>query len=168
MATDTDFGITACAKFEALLEDYLDGELAVGDAKLVEQHLQNCAACRSALEHVASSVHLLRFAGPSDGPGPGFARTVMARIRVAEQDRTIERAGFWQPLVSLGWRFAATATLALGVLVTYDAGWGRHAQPEVKTARLMSVSDFFGPDPANPPADRDEVLMMVAETNHAK
>lgn len=168
MATDTDFGITVCAKFEALLEDYLDGELSIGDAKLAEQHWQNCAACRGALEQAASSVRLLRLAGPSDGPGPGFARTVMARIRVAEQYRTIERAGFWQPLVSLGWRFAATATLVLGVLVTYDAGWGRHAQPELKTARLTDVNDFFGPDPANPPANRDEVLMMVAETNHAK
>ncbi len=168
MARDTEFGIGACTKFEALLEDYLDGELSVGDAKLAEHHWQSCAACRGALDQAASSVRLLRLAGPSDGPGPAFARTVMARIRAVEQDRSFERAGFWQPLVSLGWRFAATATLVLGVLVTYDAGWGRHAQPNITTARLMDVSDFFGPDPANPPANRDEVLMMVAETNHAK
>ena len=168
MATDTEFGNIACTKYEAMLEDYLEGTLTSADAKVAEQHWQNCAACRGALGQAASSIRLLRLAGLSNGPGPAFARTVMARIRAAEQDRTAERAGFWQPLVRLGWRFAATATIVLGVLVSYDAGWGRHAQPNVTTARLMGVSDIFAPDPANPPANRDEVLMMVAETNHAK
>jgi anti-sigma factor RsiW len=166
MATDTEFGTTACASHEALLEDYLDGALTADGAKTAEHHWQNCARCRAALKQATSSVQLLRLAGPSDGPGPAFARTVMARIRAAEQGGSAERAGFWQPLVHLGWRFAATATIVLGVLVSYDAGWGRRAQPNVTTARLMSVSDIFAPDPANAPANRDEVLMMVADTNH--
>jgi anti-sigma factor RsiW len=168
MATETEFGYTACAKYEALLEDYLDGALELTDAKTAEQHWQDCANCRGALEQAASSVRLLRLAGPSVGPGPAFARTLMTRIRAAEQERSSERAGFWQPLVSLGWRFAATATLVLGALVSYDAGWGRHAQRNLATARLIGTSDIFAPDPANPPADRDEVLIMVAETNHGK
>jgi anti-sigma factor RsiW len=167
MAADTEFGNTSCTRYEALLEDYVDGALTDADAKTAEQHWRNCASCRGALRQAASSVRLLRLAGPSDGPGPAFARTVMARIRAAEQDRSAERAGFWQPLVRLGWRFAATATIVLGVLVSYDAGWGHHLQPKVTTARLIGVSDIFAPDPANPPANRDEVLMMVAETNHA-
>ncbi len=168
MATDTEFGNIACTKYEAILEDYLDGALNPSDAKSAELHWRDCANCRGALEQAASGIRLLRLAGPSAGPGPAFARTVMARIRAAEQDRSSERAGFWQPLVSLGWRFAATATLVLGALVTYDAGWGRHAQRNVATARLIGTSDLFAPDPANLPADRDEVLMMVAESSHAK
>jgi hypothetical protein len=92
----------------------------------------------------------------------------MARIRAAESDlaQSSDRAGFWQPLVKLGWRFAATATLVLGVLVTYDAGWGHHGQRAAANPRLMGGNDIFAPDPANPPANRDEVLMMVADTNH--
>ncbi len=166
MATDTEFGNTACTNYEALLEDYLEGALSAADAKIAEQHWQNCASCRAALELAASSVQLLRLAGPSDGPGPAFARTVMARIRAVDQDRSAERAGFWQPLVHLGWRFAATATIVLGVMVSYDAGWGRHAQPNGVVARPSSVSDIFGPDPAKAPANRDEVLMMVEDTNN--
>ena len=168
MATDTEFANTSCTSYEALLEDYLEGALNAAEANTAEQHWQNCVACRGALEQAASSVRLLRHAGLSDGPGPVFVRTVMVRIRAAEHDRFTERSGFWQPLVRLGWRFAATATIVLGVLVTYDAGWGRRTQPNVTTARLIGVSDIFVPDPANPPANRDEVLMMVAESSHAK
>lgn len=168
MATDTEFENAACTKYEALLEDYLEGALSAADARNAENHWQSCAACRCALEQAAMSVRLLRAAGSSDGPGPAFARVVMARIREAEQDRSAERAGLWQPIVSLAWRFAATAMLALGVLVTYDAGWGRHAQPAPATARLIGVGDLLAPEPTRPPADRDEVWMMVADNNHAK
>lgn len=168
MATETDFGNTACRDYEAVLEDYIGGALSAADARIAEQHWQNCASCRDALEQALPSVRMLRLVGPSDGPGPAFARTVMARIRAGEQDRSSERAGFWQPLVRLGWRFAAAATVVLCVLVSYDAGWGRRTQPNLTAVRLIGVSDIFAPDPANPPANRDEVLMMVAETNHAK
>jgi anti-sigma factor RsiW len=168
MATGTEFEYAGCTKYEAVLEDYLEGALSAADARNAENHWRDCAACRDALEQATASVRLLRAAGPSDGPGPAFARVVMARIREAEQDRSAERAGLWQPIVSLAWRFAATAMLALGVLVTYDAGWWRHAQPEVTTARLIGVTDLLSPEPATPPADRDEVLMMVADNNHAK
>jgi anti-sigma-K factor RskA len=167
MPTDTEFGNKACTQYEALLEDYLGGALSAAEAKTAEQHWRNCAECQGALEQASESVRLLRLAGPSEGPGPAFARTVMARIRAAEQDAAIaDRAGFWQPLVRLGWRFAATATIVLAVLVTYDAGWGRHAQRNPRNPRLIGVSDIFAPDPANPPASRDEVLMMEADSNH--
>jgi anti-sigma-K factor RskA len=169
MSTDTEFENKACMQYEALLEDYLGGELSAAEAQTAEQHWRNCAGCRDALEQASKSVHLLRLAGPSDGPGPAFARTVMARIRAVARDAAIpDRAGFWQPLVRLGWRFAATATVLLAVLVTYDAGWGRRAQRNMRDARLIGVSDIFAPDPVNPPASRDEVLMMEAETNHGK
>jgi anti-sigma-K factor RskA len=168
MATDTGFEMTACTKYEALLEDYLEGTLGAAESMAVEKHWRNCGSCRVALDQASASVRLLRSAGPPAGPGPAFARTVMARIRAAESDlaRSSDRAGFWQPLVKLGWRFAATATIVLAVLVTYDAGWGRHAPRNAENTRLMGANDIFAPDPANPPASRDEVLMMVADTNH--
>jgi len=168
MATDTNFGSAACSKYELLLADYLDGELADADAKSVAGHLSDCSSCQDAVERATASLRFLRAVEPSADPGPGFSRMVMARIRTAQHDPTPERAGFWQPFVSMGWRFAATAALALVVLVTYDAGWGRHPQPNTTTARLMGVSDIFAPDPVNPPANRDEVLMMVADTTHGK
>jgi anti-sigma-K factor RskA len=168
MSTDAGFETTACTKYEAILEDYLNGALDSVESRAAEAHWRDCAGCRAALDQASASVRLLRFAGSSAGPGPAFARTVMARIRAAESDldRASEPASFWQPLVKFGWRFAATATVLLGVLVTYDAGWGHHSQRNRANARLMGGNDIFAPDPANAPASRDEVLMMVADTNH--
>src|ERR1700733_9753209 len=144
MATDTGFEMTACTKYEALLEDYLEGALDAAESTAVEKHWRDCTSCRVALDQASASVRLLRLAGPSAGPGPAFARTVTARIRAAESDlaRSSERARFWQPLVKLGWRFAATATVVLGVLVTYEAGWGGHAHSNSLNT-LMGGNDLF-------------------------
>jgi anti-sigma factor RsiW len=152
-----------CETQQAALEDYLDGELSAGDREKSTEHLERCPACRAAVQDASISVSLLRLREPSPDPGPGFARTVMARIRAAENERVTQRANFWQPFVSLGWRFAATATLALVALVTYDAGWRHRPQPNMATAR--PTLDIFAPEPDRVPVTGDEVLMMVAADN---
>jgi len=162
MASYLETGGGACEKYEALLEDYLSGELGSTDARAVAEHCQHCAGCRDALKMGAESARLLHAAPSSDDPGPGFARMVMARIRNAESETV--RANFWQPFVSFGWRFAATASLAVFALVSYNAGWGRRPQPNGIALRPM---DIFAPEPARAPSNGDEVLMMVADSGHA-
>lgn len=164
----TDMANTACPQYEALLEDYLHASLSSTDAARAEQHLGSCGACRVALENARLTTQLFGAATPEQFvPDAGFARIVMARIRAAESERSADSAGFWQSLVALGWRFAATAALALAVLVAYDAGHARRAQPSQMAVRPIQTTDFFfASDPAQPPANRDETLMMVAETNH--
>jgi anti-sigma factor RsiW len=158
----------ACSEFEALLEDHLTGELNGADAKRLAEHLETCVACSAALDHAAPSVELLRAVPPSADPGPGFSRLVMARIR-AEMSKRGEQKSIWQPFVSLAWRFAATATLALALLITFDAV--QHMRYDRRTdfayVPVTETRDLF-PDPASPPANRDEALMMVADTNHGK
>ncbi|HEX4075239.1 MAG TPA: zf-HC2 domain-containing protein [Candidatus Acidoferrales bacterium] len=164
MATDNG-ARHACPDYELALENYLNGDLTGADAQRAAAHISSCAACADAWEGAVASTALLRATASTDGPGPAFSRTVMARIRAAEAERGIERLGFWQPFVSFGWRFAVTATVAVGLLVTYDAGWARRSQPNTVAARPI-VRDLFTPDPVNTPANGDEALMMVAETNH--
>jgi anti-sigma factor RsiW len=158
----------ACPEFEVLLEDHLTGDLSSADAKRLAKHLENCVVCSAALEHAAPSVQLLRAVPPSADPGPGFSRVVMARIR-AEMSKRGEQKSIWQPFVSLAWRFAATATLALALLITFDAV--QHMRYDQRTdlayVPVTVTRDLF-PDPAGPPANRDEALMMVADTNHGK
>lgn len=164
--TDTNTR-TACLQYEALLEDYLEGVLDETSAETARRHLRECAGCNEAFDGASGSVRLLRIAEPTTAPDAAFARNVMARIGLAEQERTAEHAGFWQPIVALGWRFAATATLAVGVLVSCDIGWSHYARLNVPSARSIE-GNLFAPEPARPPANGDEVLMMVAETSHGQ
>ncbi len=164
--TDTNTG-TACLRYEALLEDYLEGVLDEAGAETARQHLRDCAGCNAAFDRASGSVRLLRVAEPTAAPDVAFARNVMARIGVAEQERTAERAGFWQPIVALGWRFAATATLAVGVMVSCDIGWSHYYARPIPSSRSIE-GNLFAPEPARAPANGDEVLMMLAETSHAK
>jgi anti-sigma factor RsiW len=158
----------ACPEFEALLEDHLTGDLSGAEGKKLSEHLKSCAACSAALEHAAPSVQLLRAVPPSADPGPGFSRVVMARIR-AEISKRGEQKSIWLPFVSLAWRFAATATLALALLVTFDAVQHKKYEQQSNLAYVPTTEsrDLF-PDPTSPPANRDEALMMVADTNHGK
>lgn len=157
----------ACAKYEPVLEDYLEGVLDEAGAETARRHLQECAGCSAALDRAADSVRLLRLAEPSQAPDAAFARSVMERIRLTERERTAERAGFWQPVVALGWRFAATAALAVGVLLSCDIGLSHYARINVPSVRSIE-GNLFAPEPARVPANGDEVLMMVAETSHGK
>jgi len=167
---ETDFSDPACPEYEALLEDYLDGELGGADAKKTGAHLESCAGCRRAFDDAAASVRLLRVAGSlldsAPAPSPAFARMVMSRIR-NEEERAAVGAGLWQPFVSLAWRFAATATLALAVLLTYAVAGFRRPPAEIAVLNPAEMQDIFSPDPTRAPADRDEVLMMVGESGHA-
>jgi anti-sigma factor RsiW len=164
---DRKYESPACMEYEALLEDSVSGEIGGSDAVRLSEHLKSCPGCLEAREHVAPSSRLLRLAEASADHGPGFARDVMARIRT-DKDVRVEK-GFWQPLISLGWRFAATATVALALLVAYDTT--SHVQEpaqEAPTLEAARIPDMFSPDPARVPNSRDEVLMMVAENEHGK
>ena len=48
----TRVGKNACVKYEALLEDYLDGALDATEAEAAEEHLQSCEPCRAALDRL--------------------------------------------------------------------------------------------------------------------
>ena len=153
MATDTGARYATCPEYELLLEDYLNGELTGAEAQRAAAHMESCAACAEAWKNAVMGTSLLRAAAGADDPGPAFSRVVMARIRASEEERSAERGSFWQPFVSFGWRFAVTATLALGLLVTYDAGWGRRPQPNTAAVRPI-VRDLFTPDPVNTAGER--------------
>lgn len=164
----TEMDSLACPDYEVRLEDYLSGQLSSADAREVSDHLRSCRACSSALEAAVAGSRLLRFADPIGDPSPGFARTLMARIRM-EREVAVGSKGFWQPFVSLAWRLAATAALALIAMLTYDAA--RHLQapePTVASARTAEMHDLFTTEADRVPANGDDVLLMVAETNHGK
>lgn len=170
MDMDTQQMGPACNRYEGLLADYLSGECNSADSARVGGHLRECLNCRAAFEHAQAGARLLRLGLPllekSPGPRPEFARTVMARIAIEKDRRAAERTGFWQPFVSFGWRFAATAMVALVILLTY-AVRGHNALRRGASIGQAPLADVFAPDPTRVPANQDEILIMVAETDHA-
>ena len=149
MTTDTESGSIACTSYEAVLEDYLEGKLSAADAKVCGAALADCAACRGALEQAEGERPAASLAGPSNGPGPAFARMVMARIRAAEQQIGRTRR-FLAAVRAFGWRFAATATIALDRARDVRRGLGASLATQCRRPHvLLAVTDIFAPDPAN-------------------
>jgi predicted anti-sigma-YlaC factor YlaD len=165
MSMNEEYRTTACSQYEAVLEDHLHGDLGGREATELAEHLKTCSGCRAALDEAVLSARLLRVAEPAADPGPGFSHMVMARIRA--ELHLNEAKSVWQPFVSLAWRFAATAAVALVILVSFDMG--RHSQLRqdeslLATNRLPELV----PDQSSVPTSSDDVLLLMAETNHGK
>lgn len=90
----------------------------------------------------------------------------MARIRSEEVAR--QPRGFWQPFVSLGWRFAATAALALVGMVTYDVTSHQAASEPAAPVAQAQLRDMFTTDANSVPANRDEFLLVSADSENGK
>jgi anti-sigma factor RsiW len=162
----TDLQDSACPEYEARLEDFLSGELSGTEKREVADHIKSCVGCKAALDQVEACSGLLRLMEPTGEPGPAFSRVVMARIR-SEQEAARQPRGFWQPFVSLAWRFAATAALAVIAMVTYDRTV--HEAPNSSNAAVAQqtpIRDLFTSEADRVPANPDDVIVMVAETNH--
>lgn len=163
---EKDFKSSACPELESLLEDHLAGELGGPDAARLSEHIKSCVGCREALDLAVASARLLAVAEPTPDPGVGFARLVMARIR-AEQERASVEKSIWLPFVSMAWRFAAAAAFAVVLLVSYDTTLHSASQQNVAQIRGTQPHDLIS-DAGSPPESRDDILIMMAETNHGK
>lgn len=161
--------VAACREFEALFEDALSAESTGGDARRLAEHVKVCEACRAAWDDARGGTALLRMAAKvaeaAPFPGPGFERVIMARIRAHRENE--KKSGIWQPLVFLASRLAISATLALGLLLAYDITGNPSTSANVASLRAAQPGDLLG-DGVNLPANRDDVMMMVAENDHGK
>lgn len=158
-----------CKKFEPLFDDYLRGGIPRSSAELLDSHLESCANCREALDDLRISARLVREAfEPALDPGPGFARTVMARINTAEQ-WIQEQASFWRPIEALSLRLVFSAALALIFLFAYGLRVRNTpvTAPPGASAIFVQQPETFQPASFSPsPSNNDEVLMAIAERHH--
>lgn len=152
-----------CRKLEARFEDYLGG---APDPEL-QQHLEQCAACHSALEDSRLAGNLLRQAlEPSSEPRPAFLAGVMAKIQ-EEKARAESPAAFWKPLEFLASRLALTAAVLLLALSTYLVEFAPHRTvAQVPSRTELSASDF--PQPPRDPVSNEEVLQSLAERDNGR
>ncbi len=145
---------SACARYEMLLEDYLQGALGGAATEEVETHVESCVACREALEAARLGSVLVResIAPAAEQPGGAFATRVLARIREAEGQQT----QFWRPLEVLASRVAVTATVLLLVLSAYLFEF----RPRTTQSAQTAISENFPELGGQPP--QDEILPALA------
>ncbi|MFY9802954.1 MAG: zf-HC2 domain-containing protein [Candidatus Acidiferrales bacterium] len=165
MSMNPEYSSTACRQYEAALEDHLHGELSGAEAAELAGHLKSCSGCRAALDDAVLSTRLLAVAEPAADPGPGFSHMVMARIR--SELHSQEGKSVWQSFVSFAWRFAATAAFALVLLVTFDVSRHNQYQQDQSLLATNKLPELV-PDHSSVPASADDVLLLMAETDHGK
>ncbi len=169
MNAENEFVSGACAQYEALLEDYLDGALENAASRRVAEHLETCAGCSRAFADAAAANTWLHQSERASDPGPAFSRIVMARIRAAEESR--QGSGFWEPFISLAWKFATTAALALVVMLAYAVHGPSPVTNTVANATAVAapqgeVQEMLMADQSSGvPATRSELVRMVTESD---
>jgi hypothetical protein len=154
----------ACRKYEARLEDYLQG---TSDSDL-DEHLARCADCRTALENSRFAGDLIRQAwDPAGEPRQVFLAGVLAKIR-EEKIREESPAAFWNPLEFLASRLSMTAAVLLLALSTYLVGFAPRREPAAPLPNRteLNASDF--PQPPGDPDSNEEVLQSLAERHYGR
>ena len=103
-----------CNEAESLLPAHVDGELAIREGWLLDEHLRGCAACRarhSAAQsvHAAVSAHATRFRAPD-----GLVDRITDALPAAPARAAPKVTRFWYGW-GIGAASAATMAIALGI-----------------------------------------------------
>jgi len=150
-----------CRKYEARLEDYLNG---APDAKL-ESHLASCARCRAALQDARLAGTWLREAWePFGEPRGAFAAGVAARIRAAEAEAASPTA-FWRPIELLASRIALTAATVLLALSAYLYKYAPLKSDAPPATSSDAAATYFPQPPAQPTGIEELAATLNARSN---
>jgi len=162
------FSAGGCGKYEARLEDYLQGNLQGNDDSDLHNHLRRCTGCRAALENSRLGGQLLRDAWePAGEPRSAFVAGVMAKIR-EEEMRAESPAAFWNPLEFLASRLSLTAATVLLALSAYMVGFGPHRSPAPPSSVRTELNAADFPQPPGDPESNEEILQSLVERNYGR
>lgn len=116
-----------CNAASGLLHAHIDGELAIGEAWLLDEHLRGCSACRARHAaaqsiHAAVSTHATRFQAPD-----GLLERIRDALPAARTRAAPKLTRFWYgSRFWMGWGNGAACAAALAIVI----GIGIHlAQP---------------------------------------
>jgi len=169
MNAENDFANCACPEYEVMLEEYLEGTLENGAVRRLNEHLKLCDGCSHAFAEATEASMWLRQAERTPDPGPAFTHMVMTRVRTQESE---PRASFWEPFVSLAWKFATTAALALVLMLAYAVHGTNPASPDNSVAATVSLQgdmqEILVAGQSTVPATRSDMVRMVTESDNAQ
>ena len=138
-----------CKKIKKLLQLYIDDALTFGEKQQVEQHLEECSACRAELKSLSASVKLIKSL-PEVSTPPNFTENLMAKISREEiqiQSTWMDRFKKQVTIPQLSFRFAgAAAVTAIFVFLAFTFLFnfsGLPGQPNQKDAVAQRVEVTF-------------------------
>jgi len=138
-----------CKKIKKLLQLYVDDALTFGEKQLVEQHLEECSACRTELKSLSASVKLIKSL-PEVSTPPNFTENLMAKISREEiqiQSTWMDRLKKQVTIPQLSFRFAGAAAItAIFVFLAFTFLFnfsGLPGQPNQKEAVAQQVEVTF-------------------------
>jgi hypothetical protein len=128
----------SCDLYEAVIMEYLDGELIPSEQENLKVHLQGCAACRELLT-TQKKQHAMLQALPLFTPGKDFTRRVMKEIHRKKDALYVKRLLFflllplisgitvfylWWPQIVLGISLVTVyAVNSIKMLITVSSNW---------------------------------------------
>jgi len=138
-----------CQKIKKLLQLYIDDALTFGEKQQVEQHLEECSACRAELKSLSASVKLIKSFHEVSTP-PNFTENLMAKISREEiriQSSWMDRLKKQVTIPQLSFRFAGAAAItAIFVFLAFTFLFnfsGLPGQPNQKEAVAQQVEVTF-------------------------
>jgi len=138
-----------CKKTKKLLQLYIDDALTFGEKQQVEQHLEECSACRAELKSLSASVKLIKSL-PEVSTPPNFTENLMAKISREEiqiQSTWMDRLKKQVTIPQLSFRFAGAAAItAIFVFLAFTFLFnfsGLPGQPNQKEAVAQQVEVTF-------------------------
>jgi arginine/ornithine N-succinyltransferase beta subunit len=159
----------ACQRYQeqlGIFEDYVEGRLPEDERSRLVEHFAVCEICREAIESAELATRILRNWGivPVAEPSTGFARRVVARLRVQQESA----ADFWRSLEVLAWRLSWTAAALLIVLGGYL--WMADLIPhreQLARQETTEVQEIF-PEPYQRPVNQEEVLLSLTSNGSGR
>ncbi|HEY3490257.1 MAG TPA: zf-HC2 domain-containing protein [Candidatus Deferrimicrobiaceae bacterium] len=129
-----------CQKYEISMARYIHGEILRQEREALEQHLEQCAACRDLYADVAEADRLMRALPASDiAPPPWLHARIMARLADFPKSSLLSRWRGW------GWSLAATSAGAIAAVLIM------HGTQGTVPSRTASVAPSTGAVTATPP-----------------
>ncbi|GAI76281.1 unnamed protein product [marine sediment metagenome] len=138
-----------CKKIKKLLQLYIDDALTFGEKQLVEQHLEECSACRTELKSLSATAKLIKSL-PEVSTPPDFTQNIMAKIsqeKIHIQSSWMDRLKKQVTIPQFSFRFAGVAAItAIFIFLAFTFLFnfsGLPGQPGQKEAVAYQVEVTF-------------------------
>jgi hypothetical protein len=138
-----------CKKIKKLLQLYIDDALTFGEKQQVEQHLEECSACRTELKSLSATAKLIKSL-PEVSTPPDFTQNIMAKIsqeKIHIQSSWMDRLKKQVTIPQFSFRFAGAAAItAIFIFLAFTFLFnfsGLPGQPDQKEAVAQQVEVTF-------------------------